>query len=95
MKSETRVDSLIQTGKRRVAYKGVANKEKSKKLSVQLIKGFETRVSNKFCLCILNDVPQLDEYPDRVNRILDLGTFIKDATLTPYHLYLHIERKAS
>lgn len=61
-------------------YKGVANKEKSKKLRVQLIKGFETRVSNKFCPCILNDVPQLDEYLDRVNRILDLGTtFIKDA----------------
>lgn len=38
------MDSLIQRGNRelRVTLKGVRSKEKSKKLSVQLIKGFET-----------------------------------------------------
>lgn len=40
----------------------------------------EPRISFDSATCILNDVPQLDEYPDRVNRISDLRTLIKDAT---------------
>lgn len=55
----------------------------SKKLAAnsRLIRAFGTLLSNKFCASILNDVLQLDEYPDRVNCISDPSyVHIKDAT---------------